>query len=250
MAGNEKDSTRAAPLGGSLREAPPEHLGQLLGLITHDLRNPLAALASNVGFLQMVATELQQEGKEAVDDLQISVEALGRIADGLELLGHELTGRRGGEPGTDNVGSVIRSIRKSVERSAASHEVTLTFSIERYESVRFLAASLEFSRALTALIHNALSVAPARSVVTVRVLTEGRQVIFRVEDGGARLTEEMLEAVGTVEAQNRLKSDKSARYSRGLGLFTVQRWADRAQVQFRLGPDSECSSLELVAPLV
>ncbi len=250
MAGDEKDSMRAAPKGGSLREEPPEQLGELLGLLTHDLRNPLAALSSNIGFLQMVATELEQEGKEAVDDLQISVEALGRILDGLELIGHELMGRQGEPPTPQTVGSVLSAVRKSAERSARSHEVTLTFVTGEHDGVRFLASSPEVTRALSSLIHNALTVAPVRSEVVVRVLTEGNQVVFRVEDRGVPLTEEMFHAVGTAEAQNRLKSDKGARYSRGLGLFTVKCWAERARVRFSLGASADGSALELIAQIV
>ncbi len=232
-----------------MREENPEHVGALLGLITHDLRNPLAALSSNVGFLQMVAGDLEPEAKEAIADLQISVEALGRIADSLELLGHELSGRKGEPPAAQEVGASIRSVQKSANRSAASHEVELVFEFGDFETTRFLASSPAFTRALAALIENALTVAPTRSGVQVCVRKEEDDLIFRVEDRGPALTQEMLEALKSAESQNRLKSDRRARYSRGLGLFTVRLWAARADVQFRLGEATEGSALELVAKL-
>lgn len=238
----------AALPGGSLREEPRENLGDLLGLVTHDLRNPLAALSSNVGFLQMLATEMKPEAQEAIDDLQVSVEALGRIADCLELLGHELTGRAL-EPATlQQVGAVLRSLKKAAQRSAKSHEVVLTFVTDDQEELRFRAGDQSFARALSGLIHNALTVAPSKSEVLVRVRSEGEAVVFRVEDGGPQLSVEMLASLAQAEAQNRLKSSRDARYSRGLGLFVVHHWAKRAGAELRIGESALRSALELVAP--
>lgn len=249
MADRETEPNGAALPGGSLREEAPENIGDLLGLITHDLRNPLAALSSNVGFLQMLTSEMKEEAKEAIDDLQISLEALGRIADGLELLGHELTGRVHETPTTRDVGSILRSVGKPALRSAKSHEVTLTFATEEQEAIRFRASDQAFSRALSALIHNALTVAPQRSEVTLRVRVEADLVIFRVEDNGPSLSPEMLQSIGTAEAQNRLKSDRRARYSRGLGLFTVHHFSRRAGAVLRVGESAQGSALELVVAL-
>lgn len=246
MAGSTLESDGAALPGGSLREESRENLGDLLGLITHDLRNPLAALSSNVGFLQMLASEMKAEAQETIDDLQISVEALGRIADCLELLGHELTGRAAEPVLPQLVGSVLRSVKKAAQRSAKSHEIVLTFATDGQEELRFRAADQGFSRALSGLIHNALTVAPAKSEVTVRVRREGEAVIFRVEDGGPQLSPEMLESLSKAEAQNRLKSSRGARYSRGLGLFVVHHWASRSGAELRVGESTLGSALELV----
>lgn len=246
MAGRKNESHGAALPGGSLREELVENIGDLLGLITHDLRNPLAALSSNVGFLQMLTSEMKEEAREAIDDLQISVEAIGRIADGLELLGHELMGRANDPPTVHEVGTILRSVSKPALRSAKSHEVSLTFATSEQEAVRFRASEQSFSRALSALIHNALTVAPMKSEVTLRVRVEADQVIFRIEDAGPPLSPEMLESIGTAEAQNRLKSSRSARYSRGLGLFTAHHFARRAGAVLRVGESSQGSALELV----
>lgn len=246
MAGSKSEPDGAALKGGSLHEESPKNIGDLLGLVTHDLRNPLAALSSNVGFLQMLASEMKEEAREAIDDLQISVEALGRIADGLELLGHELAGRAGEASITQDVGSILRSVRKSAQRSAKSHGIALTFSTTDQEGLRFRASAPDFSRALSALIHNALTVAPQKTEVIVRVQERDARVVFRVEDSGPALTPEMLQLIATAPAQNRLKSERSARYSRGLGLFTALHFARRAGAELRIGEGATGSALELV----
>src|SRR5688572_5992734 len=50
----------------------------LLGLSVHDLRNPLSALQSNLGFLRS-QVDLKPEVHEALDDVGVSCEALSRI---------------------------------------------------------------------------------------------------------------------------------------------------------------------------
>ena len=76
----------------SVRDAEPGVLGDILGLLAHDVRNPLAALSSNVGFLGMISDDLTEDAREAIEDIQLSMEVLGRIADTMEVLSRvELT---------------------------------------------------------------------------------------------------------------------------------------------------------------
>jgi hypothetical protein len=60
-----------APLADSAKLADPVTLGLLLRLVTHDLRNPLAVIISNLGYLGTVLSA-------AGDDVQ---ETLGRHPD-------------------------------------------------------------------------------------------------------------------------------------------------------------------------
>lgn len=243
----QNEEERAASPGGSLRWESPESLGKLLGLLTHDFRNPLAALASNVGFLQMISKEMSEEAREALQDLQLSVEALGRMADSLEFISHDLSDRAPVPPSPLAVGAMVRGVRPAAERSALSHRITLEFAVEQQEGTQFMAGERAFSRALSGLIHNALSVAPSGSVVKVRALRRLDEVVFRVEDDGPALSPAMLVQVSTAAAQDSHKSERAARYSRGLGLYIVARSADAAGVRLCIGEGETKSVIELVA---
>jgi signal transduction histidine kinase len=76
----------------------PDLVGGLLGLIVHDLRNPLSALHSNASFLQSVRDVTSPDAKEALEDASYSVrveftpsaDADVRLATSREMLGRAL----------------------------------------------------------------------------------------------------------------------------------------------------------------
>ena len=62
-------------------------VGALLALVAHDLRNPLSALHSNVGFLESALGPKEQDSIDALADIVASCSSLKHIIDNLELLG-------------------------------------------------------------------------------------------------------------------------------------------------------------------
>src|SRR5690606_13210231 len=49
-------------------QVAPRLIGELLGLLAHDLRNPLSALHSNLGYLDAVLASRDEEVREAIED--------------------------------------------------------------------------------------------------------------------------------------------------------------------------------------
>jgi signal transduction histidine kinase len=229
-----------------LREAAPETLSRILGLVTHDLRNPLAALSSNIGFLQMVGSEFSGEVREAVDDLVLSVEALGRIVDSLELVGHDLASRSFPPPVAVAVGSILRAVSPHVERGAKSHGVTVEWDQAAAENASVVAAEQPLVLSLSALLHNAVTVSPARSIVRCSVVVQGNEVQFVVQDDGPALTLGMRERALRADEQADIKGERGARYSRGLGLYAVAQAAQLAGVEVLVGNHPGGSEISLV----
>src|SRR5688572_5707328 len=62
------------------------NLGALLGLIVHDLRNPLSALHSNAGFLDILLRGADAETREVLLDFGVSCTSLGHIIENLEFV--------------------------------------------------------------------------------------------------------------------------------------------------------------------
>lgn len=233
----------------SVREASGVHLAKILGLLAHDLRNPLAALSSNVGFLQMVGNELPDETKEAVEDLVLSVEALGRIVDSLEMVGHELADRVPGSPSILEVASLLRAVRPPADRGAASHGVKIHWKSDQGQALRVVANEQPFLSALGSLIHNALTVTPSTSSVTVEISQEDGQASFCVLDDGPELPEELRALVFSAAGQSEFKGERRARYSRGLGLYAVARAAHLAAARLEVRPQPSGSCIALVVPV-
>ncbi len=239
----------------ALSAQSPQVVGDLLSLLTHDLRNPLAALSSNAGYLEMFNENLSQDAQEAIADLRLSVEAMGRIVESLELVCHDLKDQPAPSASSSHVGELISGIWPQVQRAAESHGVELELDISAVAELRILAGAAPFSRALAGLVHNALSVAPARSTVVLSGHREGSGLCFQVRDEGPVLSPKFLPAVFSAEGQVQFKTEIGARYSRGLGLFVVARSAHWAGAVLRSGQGNQGnqgnqgSLLELVVPV-
>lgn len=233
----------------SVRDLSPEVLGELVGLLTHDLRNPLAALASNLGFLGMVSENLGQDVREALVDLQLSVEVLTRIADAMEVVSQDLRMAHSFAPTHFPVGSILSGLRPAVERAAQSHGVTLR--IDARTDARIVASEPSLSRAIAGLLHNSITLSPAGSEVVLDVRETPEGVRFRVEDRGPVLAPEFRDAAFSAEGQVSLKGKGHGRYSRGLGLYVVGRTAQLAGAKLRIDANHtvQGGAVELLVPL-
>ena len=231
-----------------LRELGPGLLGELVGLLTHDIRNPLAALSSNVGYLTMVGTELSQDIREAIFDLQLSVEVLARISDAMETVSQELRAVAPPDQVVVDVQQLLSALRAPVERAATSHGVTLR--IDAQDEVRVSIGESAFCKALTNLLHNAISLAPPSTEVLLRVLAQPDQVHFRVEDQGTPLDKDLWDAAFSAEGQISVKGRAAGRYTRGLGLYMVGRCAQLAGAVVQVQEGARGSAIDLVAPRV
>jgi len=238
--------TQSSPKRGPLREESVEALGAVLGLLTHDLRNPLAALSSNVGFLNMMNNSFTEEVREALVDVQLSIEALSRIIDTLELVSHDLSGHACPSPSRLRVSDVLRSALPPVERAAASHGVQIKVDLLGMDEAHFVAGEFYFSRALVALLLNAITAAPPRSTVRLELLRTQDAVVFRVKDDGEALDPELAAAALSAAGQVEIKTKKAGRYSRGLGLYVVVRCAELAHARLHVGSSAQGSELDLV----
>ena len=123
--------TQYPPKRRPLREESAEIIGGVLGLLTHDLRNPLAALSSNVGFLNMVGDAFGEDVREALSDVQLSIEAMARIVDSLELVSHDLGHLTAPPPIAVRILDLVRAVLPPVQRAAESHGVELVVEIGR-----------------------------------------------------------------------------------------------------------------------
>ena len=70
----------------------PEEMGQALGLLVHDLRNPAATISANVDFLQEVGL-VDTDSIEALQDVKLAVGELRRGLDMLAWVSRWLSGQ-------------------------------------------------------------------------------------------------------------------------------------------------------------
>jgi signal transduction histidine kinase len=223
-----------------------ETLSELLSLLAHDLRNPLSALQSNVGFLSSLISRDNGDAHEAIADAVLSCDGLAYIIDSLETLAQQLGTAPALDKGPFALGPMLEEAVHRCESLAVSHEVELQLDEgSRARTERVLAHRDMASRALSALVRNAIQHAPLGSSVRVSTAPVKDRWVVSVIDDGQALLDAISEEAFTAHGQIKTKSLSGGRYSRGLGLFCARFCAESAGARVGVGRAEQGSVLEL-----
>lgn len=205
-----------------------ETLSQLLGLLAHDLRNPLSALHSNLGFIGTCVGADNAELLDAVQDTVASCDGLAAMIDNLEVLSRGLQQRDLPrlpllfEP-------VLAEAVARTQSMAESHGVRLSYT-RTVSSARIVANPDMLGFALRNLIRNSIQHGGASTPIRVSLRVQGSTCEALIEDGGIAIAPELREVAFTAAGQVIAKSNAAARYGRGLGLLCAKIAADAAGV--------------------
>lgn len=154
-------------------------IGKMAAHVTHEVRNPLSALALN---LELLEEELQDGGEES----RALLVAIRREADQLVALTERyLTVARRSQPGLheENVGVLVAEAVAAGARDLLRHGVQVETAIEpQLDPIRVDADQLR--QVLLNLIRNAREAMPAGGVIRVAVQRAGDGVELTVEDQG------------------------------------------------------------------
>jgi len=197
----------------------PAVLGELLGLLAHDLRNPLSALHSNLGFLKSVTSSGDPELLEAIDDSVVSCEGLAHIIDNIDLIGRSFRDHPSSSSAGAEIQPLVEAVIAASERMAQSHGVRIQLEpLPRGAAVSRGAREL-LDRAITNLVRNSVQHSPTKGTVTVSARLDATGFVVTIADNGSRLPTSGNDLAFTATGQVRTKSTPNGRYSRGLGLY-------------------------------
>ncbi len=228
-------------------EPSTQLVGELLALLAHDLRNPLSALHSNVGFLGSMLDHEDTDAQEAVADALLSCEGLSQIIDSVEMLSHVLCGDQKLNPAPFALAAVVEHAAASSAALAKSHEVVVTVDEASSQSQARVSAHRDMAgKALMALVRNSIQHAPPGSMIRVEVEERPDQCVVVVRDEGTPLAAEALEAAFTAAGQITTKGIRGGRYSRGLGLYCARVCARAAGANVASRKAASGNAFELV----
>ncbi len=233
------------------QEVPDRKLiGELLGILAHDLRNPLSALNSNLGYLGSVLMGTDPDASEAIEDGVVSCDGLSHIIDNVDLFGQMLRGEVKVRSVAVPVQAIVGAAVESCQSAAKSHGLSISATDSSEHLHLMIEASRDLAaRALANLIRNSIQHAPTGSTVAVGV-HEGPagSVVVRVTDEGSSLGVSGTSAF-TAMGQLHAKANLNSRYSRGLGLYSAALAASlcKASLQARDLPGGSCFELRFAA---
>jgi signal transduction histidine kinase len=225
-------------------------LGQLLVLLAHDLRNPLSALHSNIGFLESSTDGKDAELREALADVTVSCGSLNQIIDNLELFGLSALDE---PPRLERLPVSLDELAKeAVNRSlasAGSYGARLVLLPSPNPGLRVRLHREMAIRALGNLLFNAIQHGGGGEVsIQCRADAGGGAIL--VADRGLPLSPKLRDNAFTAAGQLACKNDPDGRYSRGLGLFAAGVAAALAGAEVRCDQSAEGKNvLELRGPL-
>ncbi len=228
-----------------------ENIGKLLGLLAHDLRNPLSALHSNIGFLETI-DGLDEDAREAIGDGMVSCDGLAHIIDNVELLGQRLreASIQRPRPAAMGLAQAASDTVQSCAAAAQSHEVELVIADTlRATDVNVLCDRDMFRKSLGNLVRNSIQLGGS-GPIRLSFRSDDRHAVVVVEDHGPNPRGDLREAVFTVDGQIRAKTEAAGRYSRGLGLLCARLAADACGGEVKVvdPPSGQGNAFELRVP--
>ncbi len=192
---------------------------QFIGMLGHDLRNPLNALS-------MSAQQLRRKG--GLDERQgMLTERILTSADRMDrmirqLLDFARSRLGGGIPVVRAPGDVFEVVRRTVEELRASHPGRVVLLDARGDGQgKWDSDRLE--QAVGNLVGNALKYSPAESAVWVGAEGSEREVVLRIHNHGSPIPAEDLPHVfGAWRRGRRTVDDAAAPSGLGLGLYITR----------------------------
>ena len=189
-----------------------EQMGDVLGLLVHDFRNPAATITANVDFLQEVGL-VDTDSVEALQDVKLAVRELRRGLDMLAWISRWFTGQVPLEAANGDAGVFLERLERA--------DTPVPVTVEVAEGGQLHAQGAQVAvEVVDLLLHNTLAnVANPRA--TVRLRDEGGHVVIEVQDEGEAIAPELRLLAFTLEGQHALKGRLDGRYSRFAGLFAA-----------------------------
>ncbi len=189
----------------------------LAGIVGHDLRNPLNAIALSAAQV-LRRDDLDEALRKAMSRIQASAERMNRMIDTTL----DFTQAR--------LGSGLRMARKPVDMHLVIQrtvgEVQLAWPERRIETTHVGDGAGEWdadrmAQVLTNLLTNALKYSPADTPVKVRAEGAPESFLFEVHNLGAPIPRELLPRLFQPMKRGEAEADRAER-SLGLGLFIVE----------------------------
>jgi PAS domain S-box-containing protein len=191
---------------------------EFLATLSHELRNPLGAIANAVA-----ALERRAGGEESAARLRQIIQRqthhLARLVDDLLDVARATAGKIALERQpidlSEVTGGCVRTLRESGR--ARRHRVTF-----RAESVVVSADATRLAQVITNMLDNAVKFTPSGGSVDVDVWREGQEAVLRVSDTGVGIGPEMLPRVFELFAQAEQPMDRAVG-GLGIGLTLSRR---------------------------
>jgi signal transduction histidine kinase len=208
---------------------------QLVNTVAHELRNPLASVVANLGFIR--DEDLTEDGEWSLVAAERGARRMEGVIDDLLTMARVSDPRVPLDPVPVDLREVVLEVDEECRRAAAANGVSASTEVVGSD-LTVLGRRDELHRMLANLVSNAVKYSDPGGAVTVAVTQEREQVVVRVSDQGLGISEED-QAHLFREFYRSSNPEAQGRPGSGLGLAIVERIVQRhggaIEVESKLG---------------
>lgn len=192
---------------------------EFIAMLSHELRNPLAAIRSATEVLQLAALDHPVvQRTQAVVARQVA--HMARLLDGLLDISRIVRGKIEVERRAVDLAAVVREVAADAAERLTAPGVAMHVDLGS-APVPVFGDPVRLTQVVDNLLTNACKFTPAPGAITVRLTTEGGAAVLTVHDTGIGIDAELLPQVFEVFQQGYQKIDRS-QGGLGLGLALVR----------------------------
>jgi signal transduction histidine kinase len=199
--------------GAQVGEIDPDPQMQLLSVIVHDLKDPLAAIVMGGAFLQRTLPEGDAAARRVADAIYRSATRLGGTIQDLNVMTRLQAGTLALEPKRRDAAPMLAAAVEACAPAAKEKGIVVEHG-EGPAGLQVMADEEQLQRILVKLLDNAIKFTAAGKRVSASVARVGSEVRFTVEDEGRGIAPDRIESIFDVLANARQRP----RDGSGLGL--------------------------------
>lgn len=185
----------------------------LISIVCHDLKDPLASIVMGAGFLRRTASPEDPAARRVIEAIARSADRMGLVVTDFHDLAKLEAGRLTVDRRPCDVVALIRGGLGSLEIQARERGVRFDVELPGRPTL-VLCDRARILQIISKLVGNALKFTSADGHVVLRVVREGAEVTFAVEDTGRGIAEDRLKTIFEHAANAR----RTPRDGPGLGL--------------------------------
>jgi signal transduction histidine kinase len=214
-----------------------KEIGQLLGLIIHDLRNPAATISANTAFVKEVLPAGDEDLVESLSDVDQALSDLLRGMEQVVWIGRWLSDQpAAGAIEDGDVCAALKQLPQPAEGMALKLELPDQKMVARGGAM--------IAPLVQVMMANSVQHA-RRGEIVVSAKREGDEVVVTVRDAGPAIANELRESCFTLEGQQGLKGRPDGRYGRVLGLFASRIYAESFGARVEAGGEDGAAELRV-----
>ncbi len=211
-------------------------LRELLHLMSHDLRNPLAAIVTNLEFAKRLLSRVSVDPDlaESIEDSVTACDVLRRIVANFDVIvkGRDVTVTLQ----ETEIGPTLMDVTRRCQDRAKQGGLSI-----RLDGInggaRTMVDRTLFSLALENLVSNSIQHAPRGSTITVKLVNGDGNADVIIADEGPSVPENLREAATGPTGHTPSGRTDGTRYGRGLGLLAARAAASACGCELLLGAE-------------